>query len=83
MAHMTIRATNRTFESVSTGEYAQVEEAYRVGLKAALGIAASEIEEGADSAIIEVAVDLAGTRYAARGALSVSTARIFVPDASS
>ncbi|RZI61369.1 MAG: hypothetical protein EOP94_00715 [Zymomonas sp.] len=76
---MTTRATNRTFESVSAGDYDHVDDAYRAGLKAALEIAGSEIEAGAESVIIEVAVDAAGRRYAARGALSISTARIFVP----
>jgi len=51
-------------------------------LKAALQIASSEIEEGADSVIIEIAVDVAGKRYVARGALSISTARMFVPESS-
>ena len=83
MTHMTIRATNRTFESVSNGGYEHVEDAYRAGLKAALAIAGSEIEEGAESVIVEVAVDLAGKRYATRGAVSISTARISVPDTSS
>jgi len=82
MTHMTIRATNRTFESISTGDYDQVEDAYRLGLKAALQIASSEIKEGADSVIIEIAVDVAGKRYVARGALSISTARMFVPESS-
>ena len=79
MAQMTIRATNRTFESVSTGDYEHVDHAYRAGLKAALEIARSEIEGGANSVIIEVAVDLEDRRYAARGALAISTAPMFVP----
>lgn len=79
MTQMTIRATNSIFESVSTGDYEHVDHAYRAGLKAALEIARSEIEDGANSVIIEVAVDLEGRRYAARGALSVSTAPMVVP----
>ncbi|RYF11037.1 MAG: hypothetical protein EOO77_20270 [Oxalobacteraceae bacterium] len=79
MAQMTIRATNSTFESVSTGEYEHVDYAYRAGLKAALEIARSEIEGGANSVIIEVAVDLEDRRYAARGALAISTAPMFAP----
>jgi hypothetical protein len=79
MTHMTIRATNRTFESISNGDYDHVEDAYRAGLKGALEIASSEIEAGAESVIIEVAVDVGGKRYAARGALAISTAPMFVP----
>ncbi|RZL84208.1 MAG: hypothetical protein EOP66_03070 [Sphingomonas sp.] len=63
---------------MSTGDYEHVDHAYRVGLKAALEIACSEIEGGASSVVIEVAVDLEGRRYAARGALAISTAPMFV-----
>lgn len=79
MTKMTIRATNSKFESVSTADYEHVDDAYRAGLKAALEIARSEIEGGANSVIVEVAVDLEDRRYAARGALAISTAPMFVP----
>ena len=79
MAEMTVRTTNSTFQSISTGDYDQVDDAYRAGVKAALEIASSEVENGAETVIVEVAVDVVGQRYAARGAVSVATARMFVP----
>jgi hypothetical protein len=79
MAEMTVRTTNSTFQSISTSDYDQVDDAYRAGVKAALEIASSEVENGAETAIVEVAVDVVGQRYAARGAVTVATARMLAP----
>ena len=77
MARMTIRTTNSTFESVSDdGDFASIDDAYRSAVLAGLQIASDEVAEGAAVAIVEVAVDVGNHRYAARGAVSVSTSRI-------
>jgi hypothetical protein len=81
MAKMIVRVTNSTFESVSMHlDFATVDDAYTAAIKAGLEIAATEVANGANSSIVELAVDLEGQPYAARGALAVSTARIFYSD---
>lgn len=80
MTAMVIRNTNASFESINTdGDFGTVDEAYRAGLASALAIAVEEVNGGADSAIVEVSVDVPGERYAARGAVAISTSRILKP----
>lgn len=76
MPTMTIRTTNSTFSSVSTGDFETVEDAYRAGVVAGVDIAAGEVAAGALSSLVQVEVDLVGQRGVARGAVAVSTARL-------
>ncbi|MGJ3628476.1 hypothetical protein AB5I41_18885 [Sphingomonas sp. MMS24-JH45] len=74
---MTLRVTNATF-STAQGDFATVDEAY-LAIAAGLEIAVDKIRAGERSAIVEVAVDVVGRRYAARGAVAVSTSRMLSP----
>ncbi|RYD24204.1 MAG: hypothetical protein EOP89_11520 [Lysobacteraceae bacterium] len=69
--------TNSAFVSSNNQqEFNSVEDAYKAALQSGLEIACDEINRGATTAIVELAVDLVGQRYAARGALAISTARL-------
>ena len=74
MSMMTIRVTNASFESSSSGEFESVDDAYRAGLISGLSIASDEIAGGSPSAIVQVTVDLEGRPGVARGSVAVSTA---------
>jgi hypothetical protein len=76
MPDMTIRITNSTFESVATGDHATLEAAYQAAILAGLRIGTEEVVAGVSSVIVQVAVDQAEQRDAARGGIAISTARL-------
>ena len=82
MPIFTIRVTNASFESFSSGEYATVEDAYRAAVVDGIKIASDEVQSGADSSVVEISVDLVGHRGARRGAVAVSTACLIALDGS-
>lgn len=76
MTTMTIRVTNATFESSSTGEFETIDDAYRAAVAAGIEIASGEVLAGSESSIVQIDVASAGQGEAARGAVAVSTARL-------
>jgi len=75
---MTVRVTNSTFISANNQQaFDSVDDAYKAALQSGLAIACDEIGRGVTSVIVELAVDIVGQPYAARGALAISTARLF------
>lgn len=81
MSTMTVRVTNAQFESIAQqGEFDSVDAAYDAAIESGLAIATEEIRRGERSVIVEVAVDVVGKPYAARGAVAVSTSRLLGPE---
>ena len=80
MPIFTMRITNATFESFSSGEFVTIEDAYRAAVVAGAKIASDELQSGVDSSIVQVSVNLVGHREVMRGAVSLSTAHFFTPD---